>query len=72
MVQSRAIARFLAGRHGLLGTDEWQAARIDALIDFVGDVADGEFLLNYYSIFSSNDDDDDDDDKLYLRSIQVK
>ncbi len=62
LVQSRAIARFLAGRHGLLGTDEWQAARIDALIDFVGDVANGK-LSNYYSIsiFSS-----DDDDKLHL------
>ena len=45
-----------------MGTDEWQAARIDALIDFVGDVANGK-LSNYYSIsiFSS-----DDDDKLHL------
>ena len=32
MVQSRDIARFLAERHGLMGVDEWQAARIDALI----------------------------------------
>lgn len=38
-----------------MGTDEWQAAKIDALIDFVGDVANGT-LSNYYSIFSSSDD----------------
>lgn len=35
--QSLAIARFLAHRHNLAGTDEWQWAKIDAMTDTIND-----------------------------------
>lgn len=39
--QSRVIARFLAHRHGLGGSDEWESAQIDAYVAFIHDAAEG-------------------------------
>lgn len=35
------IARFLAHRHGLGGSDEWESAQIDAYVAFIHDAAEG-------------------------------
>lgn len=42
--QSHTIARFLARRHNLAGSDEWQAAKIDAFVDLIGDLLNGMYV----------------------------
>ncbi|KAI9554252.1 prostaglandin D2 synthase-like protein [Daphnia sinensis] len=44
--QSLAIARFLARRHNLAGSDEWQWAKIDAMTDTINDTL-GEAIPIY-------------------------
>uniref|UniRef100_A0A914EER2 glutathione transferase n=1 Tax=Acrobeloides nanus TaxID=290746 RepID=A0A914EER2_9BILA len=39
LAQSFAIARFLAREHGLAGKDDWESAQLDAIADFMKDVA---------------------------------
>ncbi|CAB0039887.1 unnamed protein product [Trichogramma brassicae] len=38
IAQSNAIARYLARKHGLTGSDEWEAMLCDALVDSLGDL----------------------------------
>ncbi|XP_057375111.1 hematopoietic prostaglandin D synthase-like [Daphnia carinata] len=51
--ESLAIARFLARRHNLAGTDEWQWAKIDAMTDTIYDTL-GEAKL----IFMAGEDEE--------------
>jgi len=41
--QSTSIARYLARKHGLAGQGEWEAATIDALVDYVADASKGYY-----------------------------
>jgi len=39
--QSLAIARFAARKNGLAGSDDFEAAQVDALVDYISDAAKG-------------------------------
>ncbi|CAF3865695.1 unnamed protein product [Rotaria sp. Silwood1] len=51
LVQSMAIARFLAKRFGLYGKDELQQARVDAVIDTAVDL-----MLKFAPVFAEQDE----------------
>ena len=40
--QSNAIARYLARKYGLTGSNEWEAMQCDVLVDTLGDLRQGE------------------------------
>ena len=42
LTESKAIARFLARRHGMAGRDDFEAALIDAAVDTMSDLAAGD------------------------------
>ena len=41
IAQSNAIARYLARKHGLTGTNVWEAMLCDVLVDSLGDLKQG-------------------------------
>ena len=52
--ESRAIARFLARRCGLMGQDDVEAAKVDAYVDLVSELSPGRaYMLTQMSSSSS-------------------
>lgn len=51
VVQSSAIARYLAKKFGVAGKDDWEAMQIDATVDTIHDIRTSKFELASFQFF---------------------